>query len=173
MRFAEPCARGQVRSAPLEIGVPADQAVEKQNTIEMIDLVLGDARFEAAHRELAGFAVPVERFEFDFFCANHLAGVIRHRKAAFAPYGKAIPVDDLRVDEHERAVVFNRPLGFGGIDNANALQRADLRRGNADGARAACAGFEQMVDKRLQFGAEIVHRIAGGFQPLIRVGKNR
>ena len=59
--------------------------------------------------------------------------------------------------------------GAGGIDDADALQHADLRRGNADGAGAVGAGFQQVVDEIAQLGVKAFDGLAEGFQTVVGV----
>jgi hypothetical protein len=61
------------------------------------------------------------------------------------------------------AVIFDRTLGTRGINNADALQNSHLRCGNAHRARPLGAGFNEVIDKRLQRRIKRVNGLAGGF----------
>lgn len=160
-------------SAPLQISVAADEAIQKQNAIKVIDFVLGDARLKAAEHELAGLAVSVECLDFDFFGADDFAGVIGDGEATLSPDSETIPMGDFRVNQHEWSVIFHGTLCFRGIDKADALQLANLRSGNADGARPVRAGFEQVIDEGLQLGTKVFYRLAGRFQSVVWISENR
>ncbi len=57
-------------------------AVRVQNAVQMVDLVLEDARQPALSAQAHGRPAAVEALDRDLGEAFHLAGVTRHRQAA-------------------------------------------------------------------------------------------
>src|SRR5258707_12827550 len=85
----------------LVFGAPdLGSAVDEQDAVEVVDLVLEDARQPIAGLDLDGLAFAVEGFDGDGFVAQDVAGIARQRQAALGPIHHLLPAGhDLGLDD--------------------------------------------------------------------------
>src|SRR5206468_7046864 len=109
------------------LALVARGAVEDEHAVEMVDLVLDDARLEPAGLDLDRLAVLVARADADVDWALDIDDDAGQRQAALLhDLGLlAAPLDD-RVDQR-----VDGALGLDAVDE-HAVERADLRRRQAD-----------------------------------------
>ncbi len=89
-------SRGVIARVLLEVGqrFEALHAIEEQHAVEMIGLVLDDARGEILQLELEALAVAIERRHLDVLRARHAAAHFGNAQAAFPALDRLIADHD-------------------------------------------------------------------------------
>ena len=94
--------------------------INKQDTVQMIQLVLYSDRQNAVAGKLHTFAFTVKKLTFNIFGAFYFAFKIRHRQTAFAADNGTFPFGDNRIDKLDQA--------FANVDNYYSSGNTYLRR---------------------------------------------
>ena len=151
-------------------------AVDEEDAVEVVDLVLERAGGQAALHLLVLAAVAVEVADADVDLARHVAAQVGHREAALVDLDHLVVERlDHRVDHHrerDRRLVRVARVVRLDLDDRDPQRLADLVRREA-GAVGGALGLDQVVDQRLHLGraqarpgdlagALAQHRIAHG-----------
>lgn len=105
------------------------------------------------------FTLHILLLEFYMSGANHIAGVVRHGETAFPAHFVAVPVSDLRVDEHQVAMIGHRLAGDRAVHDGDALEMTNLGRSNTNGTGAMLPCQLQLRDKATQAVIETGYRL--------------
>ena len=128
--------------------------IEKQNPVQMVDLMLDGPRFVAHRFGAKRLAVAVECVDHDSRRPLDVAESVRNRKTAFfRRLMVRTPLDDERIDEHEGRRIF-----LAHVHHGHALRDADLVRGEAD-ALGGAHRLEQIVHEPADV---VIHRANRG-----------
>ena len=115
-------------------------AVEKQDAVEVVDLVLHRPGLEAGDGDAVRLRVSIQRLEHDRVRAVHFGVHVGDRQAALlGAFDFTAGFHDARIDEHE-----GRPELLAYVDHGDSLRHADLIRRQTDAVRRP-HGFEQVV----------------------------
>src|SRR5213594_1866052 len=123
------------------------QVIEKQNAVEVVDLVLNGARLVAVRFDTGTLSFLIERLDDDAKGARDVAEDLRDRQAPLL--GGLVfvtPLDDDGIDEHQ-----GRRVLLADVHDGDTPRDADLVGGEADAFRGAHR-FEQVVH-------ELAHRV--------------
>src|SRR5829696_2869322 len=129
-------------------------AVDEQDPVEMVDLMLEDARPPAAGLEAYWTVVEPHPLDRHHFGARHLAGPTRDAQAAFITENSAARLDNLGVDQRNRelwAALVVEVLRYMHPDQST--QYPDLRRRQPDARR----GQHRLVHIFGQAAQAVVH----------------
>lgn len=144
----------------------AAHAINKENPVEMIDLVLQTSRQESVGLHGKRRAVPVERGDGDGIVALDGIAIIRNAQAALLGSGFTAALGNRGIDQFE-------PFGtiIGDINNHYALQNSDLRRRQAD-AGGDDHRLVHIVEQCVQLHIECFLLGAEFFEPRIGIGND-
>src|SRR5216683_1781505 len=130
-------------------GVEVGEAIDEEDPVEMIELMLEGARGERARLDAHLLAPAVATFHDHRLVARHLADPSWVAQAAFVSDLHAVVLDDLRIHERPDLVVV-------ALDNANAQRHSNLRRCQA-GSRRREHRLHQVVDQTLDGRVDARH----------------
>jgi carboxylate-amine ligase len=113
----------------LEDGVVGRHAVEEQQPVEVVELVLQGAGLERVGLDHPVAAVDVDATHDDARGPHNVAGEVGDAHAPFPAGVGAVGQQYLRVEQHQLAVTGHRLLVPGDVHHEGALAHTDLRRG--------------------------------------------
>src|SRR5581483_131590 len=126
-------------------------AVDEEHAIEVIGLVLDDARRKVVRADLDALAVAIEGAHFDLTRTRHAAADVRDAQTSF-PVFDHVDADrrDLGIDDRDRVACLAVLVDVEGRDE-DAQRFVNLRRGEAD---AVILGhrLDHVVDEPLHSG---------------------
>src|SRR5216683_1247086 len=130
-------------------GVEVGEAIDEEDPVEMIELMLEGARGERARLDAHLLAPAVATFHDHRLVARHLADPSWVAQAAFVSDLHAVVLDDFRIHERPDLVVV-------ALDNANAQRHSNLRRCQAGAGRREHR-LHQVVDQTLDGRVDARH----------------
>src|SRR5260370_1772175 len=133
-----------------EVAFQATQAVDEEDAVEVVDLVLHGAGEKLFTFDLEPVSVDILRADLDLGGAMDLLANLGEAEATLFFELLALALDDLGIDEDE--LLFGILLEAD-VDDGEALRDADLLRGDADALRGVHA-LEHLIDELLE------HRVA-------------
>src|SRR5689334_14640277 len=108
--------------------MPRGHAVEEEDAVEVVELVLKDARLERRRLEGERLASGRHGGDVDACRTAHVCGQLRDREAALAPELVAFGMHDRWVDEDDRPLARVRLRMPGDVDRDHAEELAELWR---------------------------------------------
>lgn len=138
-------------------------AVDEENAVQVIDLVLGGAGEEAGAVEADFVAVERLGVDGDFFGAADLGADFGDAEAAFAAglFADRLGEDGVHQDQGHRELRGDRPgeFGFGDVDDGKEEGLADLLGGEAD-AFGGVHGLHHVGGELPVVGGDVVEAFA-------------
>lgn len=133
----------------------------------MVQFVLEGARLKTLHLERQRRAPRILGLELETGSADHITGKVRYRQTPLAADRKALPVDDLRVDQDQ--VTLSTDLGSSrAIQDQDTLVPADLGGRDAHRGGARTARLLKIRDEVQQCLVELANGPGDLFQTCVR-----
>jgi hypothetical protein len=143
-------------------------AVEEEQPLEMIQLVLHGTGLEGVHLETPRLAVHVEPLDDKARRPAHVAGQVGDAHAPLTADLDPRSLDDDRIEQHHLAMTRARLAMAGDVDAERPSGDADLRGGDTHRVPDSAHGVEQIASERPSLVADVADGLAAHRQGRMR-----